>query len=160
MGAFKEIFTEQLSNLEIIGVSHLRALESMDQPPLEIDHLGDIQCGFPSPAADYIEKGLNLHDLIVKKPSATYFMRAKGDSMIDAGIYPDDFLIIDRSITPQSGHIIVASLNGELTLKRLSFHFGKPILIAENKKYKAITIEPDQDFQVFGVLTYNLHKHI
>ncbi len=156
MGAFKEIFTE----LEIIDISPLRTLETTNQPVLKIDYFGDIQCGFPSPASDYIEKGLNLHDLIVKKPSATYFMRAKGDSMIDAGIYPDDLLIIDRSITAQSGHIIVASLNGELTLKRLSYRFGRPILIAENKKYHAISIEPEQEFQVFGVLTYNLHKHI
>lgn len=126
----------------------------------EIIFFGDIECGFPSPAADYIEKGLNLHDLVVKKPAATFFMRAKGDSMIDAGIFPNDLLVIDKSITARSGHIIVASLNGELTLKRLSFHFGKPILIPENKNYKTITISEEEDFQIFGVLTYNLHQHL
>lgn len=127
---------------------------------IEVLYFGDIQCGFPSPAADYIEKGLNLHDFIVKKPAATFFMRAKGDSMVDAGIYPNDLLVIDRSITAKSGHIIVASINGEMTLKRLSYHFANPILIAENKKYKALTITKEMDFQVFGVLTCNLHLHI
>jgi DNA polymerase V len=124
-----------------------------------ISFFGVIQCGFPSPAAEYIENGLNLHDLVVKKPAATYFMRAMGDSMTGAGIYPNDVLVVDRSITAKSGHIIVASLDGELTLKRLSYHFGKPILIPENSKYRPITVSQEQDFQVFGVLTYNLHHH-
>jgi DNA polymerase V len=126
---------------------------------VEIFYFGDIQCGFPSPAADYIEKGLNLHDFVVKKPAATFFMRAKGDSMIDAGIYPNDLLVIDKSIAAKSGHVVVACLNGEMTLKRLSYHFDHPILIAENKKYKALTITKEMDFQVFGVLTCNLHLH-
>ncbi len=126
---------------------------------LNVAFIGDVQCGFPSPAADYIEKGLNLHDHLVKKPMATIFMRAKGDSMIEAGIYPNDILVIDRSISARSGHVIVASLNGELTLKRLSYHFGKPILIPENPKYKTIVVTEDSDFQVFGVLTHNIHSH-
>ncbi|MFZ3229420.1 MAG: translesion error-prone DNA polymerase V autoproteolytic subunit [Pseudobdellovibrio sp.] len=145
MGVFKEIYTEHVS--------------CADTEPAEVKHFGDIQCGFPSPATDYIEKGLNLHDFVVKKPAATFFMRAKGDSMIDAGIFPNDLLVIDRSIVAKSGHIIVASLNGEMTLKRLSYHFGNPILIAENKKFNAISILPEHDFQVFGVLTFNLHQH-
>ncbi len=128
--------------------------------PSSVDFFGLIQCGFPSPATDYIEKGLNLHDHIVKKPAATFFMRAAGDSMIDAGIYPDDILVIDRSISPRSGHIIAVNLNGEITLKRLSFHFGKPHLIAENQKYKIIAVKDTDDFQVFGVLTTSIHSHI
>lgn len=130
------------------------------QNNVEVLYFGDIQCGFPSPAADYIEKGLNLHDFVVKKPAATFFMRAKGDSMINAGIYPNDLLVIDKSINAKSGHIIVASLNGELTLKRLSYHLGHPVLIAENAKYKSFKITQDMDFQVFGVLTCNLHMHL
>lgn len=123
-----------------------------------IDFLGDIQCGFPSPAMDYIEQGLNLHDHVVKKPAATFFMRAKGDSMMDIGIYPNDILVIDRSINARTGHIVVASLNGEFTLKKLGQHQGQPILIPENKKYQSIVIKPEDDFQIFGVLTYNLHS--
>ena len=125
-----------------------------------IDFFGLIQCGFPSPATDYIEKGLNLHDHIVKKPAATFFMRAAGDSMIDAGIFPDDILVIDRSVDPRTGHIVVVQLNGEMTLKRLSYHFGKVHLIPENKKYKIIQVSDTDDFQIFGVLTHSIHAHL
>lgn len=126
----------------------------------DISFTGEIHCGFPSPATDYLEQGLNLHDLIVKKPAATFFMRAKGDSMIGAGIYPGDILVIDRSITAKKGNIIVASLNGEFTLKRLLYENNSPVLIAENAKYSPIRIKPDDDFQVFGVLICNLHLHL
>lgn len=122
--------------------------------------MGEISCGFPSPATDYLEQGLNLHHLIVKKPAATFFMRAKGDSMINIGIYPNDILVIDRSITAKKDHIVVASLNGEFTLKRLSYDQQTPILVAENKKYSPIRITPEDDFQIFGVLTCNLHWHL
>jgi len=169
MGALKELYTEQLLNVELINLRTHQAvsaeeflkLDSLKTPqPEQIHFFGDLQCGFPSPATDYIERGLDLHNYVVKKPAATFFMRAKGDSMVDAGIYPEDILVIDRSITPLSGHIVVASLNGEFTLKRLSYHFGKPILIAENKKYKAISVNEESDFQIFGVLTFNLHQHL
>ena len=127
-----------------------------------IDFFGEIPCGFPSPATDYIEKGLNLHDLVVKKPAATFFMRAKGDSMMGAGIFPNDILVIDRSIKPLNKHIIVAHINGEFTLKRLIYtaNSQQPILQAENPNYKSRPILPEDEFQVFGVLTYNLHSHL
>lgn len=115
---------------------------------------------FPSPATDYIESGLNLHDLIVKKPAATFFMRAKDASMLGVGIHPDDILVIDRSIMPIKDHIIVAILNGEFTLKRLGYDRQTPLLIAENKNYPTLRIKPEDDFQIFGVLTCNLHWHL
>ncbi|MFN9067614.1 MAG: LexA family protein, partial [Bdellovibrionales bacterium] len=120
--------------------------------------LGEIQCGFPSPAADYLEDQLNLHDYLIKKPAATFLMRAKGDSMVGAGIYPDDILIIDRSLTARSGNIIVASLNGDFTLKRLIQIHGTVILQPENPVYKPLTITPEMDFQIFGVVTFNVHR--
>lgn len=125
-----------------------------------ISFFGNIPCGFPSPATEYIENGLNLHELVVKKPAATFFMRAVGDSMIEAGIFSNDILVIDRSIKARSGQIVAASIDGEITLKRLSYHLGKVFLVPENKKYKPIEITEEQDFQIFGVLTYNLHQHI
>jgi DNA polymerase V len=166
MGAFKEIYIENdnsnnfTHNLEAINMSGFKTDSSLEVVSLEAHFYGDIQCGFPSPATDYLDKDLNLHDYVVKKPAATFFMRAKGDSMIDAGIFPNDLLVIDRSLLARSGHIVVASLNGELTLKRLSYHFGKPILIPENKNYKCISVSEEQDFQVFGVLTFNIHQHL
>lgn len=115
---------------------------------------------FPSPATDYIESDLNLHDLIVQKPAATFFMRAKDDSMICAGIYPEDILVIDRSITAMKGHVIVAALNGEFILRRLTYDRQTPLLIAENKNYSLLRIQPEDDFQIFGVLTCSLHRHL
>ena len=157
MGKIKETLNKLTFFSEAEGTHQYSC--SVAKNNIEILFFGDIQCGFPSPAADYIEKSLNLHDFIVKKPAATYFMRAKGDSMVDAGIYPNDLLVVDKSITAKSGHIVVASLNGEMTLKRLSYRAGLPILIAENKKYRALPITPEMEFQVFGVLTCNLHLH-
>lgn len=138
MGAFKELYGQQ--NVQIL-------------------FMGDVQCGFPSPATEYIESSLNLHEHVVKNPAATFFMRAVGDSMIDAGIYPGDILIVDRSIQAKTGHIVVASIDGEMTLKELSSQDGQVALLAANSKYKPILIRPGHDFQIFGVLTYNLHRH-
>ena len=108
---------------------------------------------------DYAEN-LNIQDYLIKKPAATFFMRAQGDSMTGIGIYPEDLLIVDRSITARSGHIVVASINGEFTLKRLCTKSGKNILYPENSKYKPIEISQDSEFQVFGVVIYNIHRLI
>lgn len=124
-----------------------------------IPFFGLIPCGFPSPASDYLDNTLNLHDLVVTKPSATYFMKASGDSMIGDGIYPDDVLVIDRSVAARSGHIVVASIGGEFLLKRLQSNGGQIYLVSSNPKYKPLLITNPDDLQIFGVLTYNLHKH-
>ena len=125
---------------------------------VEYPLMGDIQCGFPSPAADYLEDQLNLHDYLIKKPASTFLMRAKGDSMVGAGIYPDDILIVDRSIKARSGQVVVASLNGDFTLKRMVQINGSVVLCSENPIYKPMTITPEMDFQVFGVVTFNVHR--
>lgn len=121
---------------------------------------GLIPCGFPSPATEYVENNLNLHDYVVKKPAATYFMRAQGDSMIGLGIYPDDLLVIDRSITPRNGHIVVAQTDGAYALKQLRIINSIPYLYSANDKYKPIAIRNLDEFSIFGVLTFNLHCHI
>ncbi len=115
--------------------------------------------GFPSPATDYLEHELNLHHLVVKKPAATFFMKAANDSMLGAGIFSGDILVIDRSLTASAGHIVVANLDGELIVRRLCYKQGHPYLMAENKNYPPLAIRPENDFQIFGVLTYHLHKH-
>ncbi|MGZ8227493.1 MAG: LexA family protein, partial [Methylococcaceae bacterium] len=80
---------------------------------------GKVTAGFPSPGDDYIEKTLDLNELLIQKPAATFFARAEGLSMIDAGIFPNDVLVVDRSIEPAAGMIVICALNGELTVKRL-----------------------------------------
>jgi len=124
-------------------------------PPL---FLSAVQAGFPTPADSCIEENLNLHRLMVKNPAATFFLKVVGDSMTGAGIYTNDLLVVDRSITPQSGKIVVAVLNGEFTVKKLSFENGKWRLLADNPAYPALEITEGANFEVWGVVTYVVHK--
>lgn len=156
MGAYKEMITEVLTENSITNEQDQPSTESSDG----LNLLTLIPCGFPSPAAEYIENNLNLHDHLVKRPAATFFMRASGDSMTGLGIYPEDILVIDRSIKPRSGHVVVAAVNGEYTLKTLKIHEGKPYLMPANPNYKPIIIQNMEQLQIFGVLTHNIHKHI
>lgn len=112
-----------------------------------------VQCGFPSPAQDYIEQRLDIHDLIVKHPSATYFVRAAGDSMIDAGINDKDLLVVDCSRTAVHNDIVVASVDGEFTVKRLQL---RPTvqLNPMNSAYSPILIGSEETLDIFGVVTF------
>ncbi|WKJ91327.1 translesion error-prone DNA polymerase V autoproteolytic subunit [Methylomonas montana] len=97
-----------------------------------------VAAGFPSPADDYVEKSLDLNDLLVPKPAATFFVRAKGDSMLGAGIHPNDILVVDRSIEPIHGKVVICAINGELTVKRLVKDQKSWVLHAENTDYPDI----------------------
>ncbi len=117
-----------------------------------------VQAGFPSPAEDWVEDNLDLNEHLIKTQSATFCLRVKGDSMSGAGIYNGDLLIVDRSIEPRHGHTIIAVVEGELTVKYYH-HRGREIkLIPANPKFKAITINPDSEFSIWGVVTYSVHK--
>lgn len=113
-----------------------------------------VQCGFPTPAADYAEQDLSLTDYFVKNRDATLIIEARGDSMIDAGIYEGDILMIDRSVEPRPGDIVLAYLQGDFTLKRLEIVHGKPELHAQNSSGSYPVIRPGEydDFQIEGVL--------
>ncbi len=116
-----------------------------------------ISAGFPSPAADYMEKGLDLNEFLVDNPSSTFFVRVEGCSMTGAGINPDDILIVDRSIEPRNGSIVIAALDGEMTVKRLSIRQGGIYLMPENSEFDTIKVEDGQDFNVWGVVTACVH---
>jgi DNA polymerase V len=118
---------------------------------------GKVAAGFPSPADDYVEKTLDLNELLVQKPAATFFARAQGVSMIGAGIHHNDILIIDRSIEPVPGKIVVCALNGELTVKRLDLYNGQWKLKAENTDYPDIPLYEDLEMIVWGVVTNVIH---
>jgi DNA polymerase V len=118
---------------------------------------GKVAAGFPSPADDYIEKTLDLNELLVKKPAATFFARAQGESMLGAGIHPNDILVVDRSIDPVPGHIVICALNGELTVKRLNRDHGQWQLKAENSAYPDIVIYDDLELVIWGVVTNVIH---
>ena len=116
-----------------------------------------ISAGFPSPAEDYIELGIDLNKYLIKNPISTFFLRVSGNSMNKAGIYNNDLLIIDRSINPKPGHIVVALLDGEFTLKRLIKKQNNYYLKADKENYPAINLYEYIDIQIWGVAIYSIH---
>jgi DNA polymerase V len=116
-----------------------------------------VPAGFPSPAQDYEENRLDLNELCVQHPTATYFVRVSGDSMIGAGIHDGDLLVVDRSLAPKHGDIVIAGFHGELTVKRLEL---TPVvrLVPMNKHYPIITIPDDTDLDIHGVVLHSLHS--
>ena len=119
---------------------------------------GKVAAGFPSPADDYVEKTLDLNELLVQKPAATFFVRVQGESMLGAGIHPNDILIVDRSIEPVPGKIVICALNGELTVKRLERGNEHWQLKAENPAYADIIIHEELELVIWGVVTNVIHS--
>ena len=120
-------------------------------------YVSSISAGFPSPAEDHIDVSLNLNDYLVKHPSSTFYIYVKGDSMIGAGIYDGDLMVVDRSLEPQSNNVIVAVIDGEFTVKRIHKNNKQIYLLPDNKHYKRILIKKDMDFQIWGVVTHSIH---
>ncbi|PSN19642.1 peptidase S24 [filamentous cyanobacterium CCP5] len=116
-----------------------------------------LPAGFPSPAEDYAEGPLDLNQHLIVHPAATFFVRVKGDSMIGAGIHCGDLLIVDRALNPTSGSIVIAALDGELTVKRYHRSKGRVALLSENPAYPPIEIGREQDFAIWGVVTKAIH---
>ncbi len=119
--------------------------------------LSRISAGFPSPADDYVESRLSLDEHFVPRPEATFFLRVQGDSMIGAGIHDGDLLIVDKSLEPRHGSIVIAEVHGELTVKRLHHKAGKIALLAENPAYRAIPICEESQLVIWGVVTEVVH---
>ncbi|MCC5792725.1 MAG: translesion error-prone DNA polymerase V autoproteolytic subunit [Legionellaceae bacterium] len=117
-----------------------------------------VRAGFPSPADDYIEKQLDLNHHLIKHPAATFFVTASGDSMTGAGITSGDMLIVDRSLEATHGKIVIAAINGELTVKRLSRRNGKVQLLPENEQYEPIDINGEEELVIWGVVTHVIHQ--
>ncbi len=116
-----------------------------------------VPAGFPSPATDYCERKLDLNELCIKKPAATYFVRAEGDSMIEAGVFPGDVIVVDRSINAAHGDIVIASFNGELLLKKLETS-PTTRLVPMNSQHEPIVVPEDTDLEIFGVATTVIHS--
>lgn len=117
-----------------------------------------VAAGFPSPADDYVEKSLDLNEYLIKKPSATYFARASGQSMNRLGIFDQDLLIVDRSIQPQHGQIVVVAVDGELVCKVLDLHRSR--LLSANPNYPPIPITDHMDTVVEGVVIHSVRHHL
>ena len=121
-------------------------------------YLSPIPAGWPSPAEDYVETELDLHRLVVRNQASTFFLRATGDSMRDAGILSGDLLVVDRSVEANPGSIVIAALEGELTVKRLVCKKGRTWLAPENPAYSPIDITEHEDVHIWGVVTHALHS--
>ena len=117
-----------------------------------------ITAGFPSPAQDYIEGKLDLNEHLISHPASTFFVRVDGYSMIGAGIQPDDILIVDRALEAAHNRIVIAIVDGELTVKRLKIDGSDYYLMPENPDFAPIHIHEGIDFVIWGVVTYVIHK--
>lgn len=120
--------------------------------------LSEVPAGFPSPAEGYMDDALDLNDLLITHPAATFFVRVSGDSMHGAHISAGDVLVVDRAVEPKDRDIVVAVLEGEFTVKRIRKEGNRFFLAAENPNFAPIEVSNREDFQVWGVVTYVIHK--
>ena len=117
-----------------------------------------VKAGFPSPGDDYIEKNLDLNELLIRNPSATFFVKVEGDSMVNAGINSGDTLVVDKALEAKDKSVVIAHINGELTVKRIWLAKGKVFLNPENEEFSPIEVTEETDFDIWGVVTYVIHK--
>ncbi len=136
-------------------IENIFGFEHSNTPPQKLPlFIARVSAGFPSPADDFIDKNLDLNEFLIKHPAATFFVRVAGNSMINAGIRDGDLLIVDKALEPADNKIVVAALNGELTVKRIRKIKNKLFLAPENHDYQPIEIEPEAQFEVWGVVTH------
>lgn len=117
-----------------------------------------IRAGFPSPADDYVEDVIDLHELLIHHPAATFMLRVRGDSMVGTGIHDGDLLVVDRTLTPSHGRVVIAVLDGQLTVKRLWRRDDQVRLLAENPAYPPIEVGADQELVIWGVAIHVIHS--
>lgn len=119
-----------------------------------------VAAGFPSPAENYIEEKLNLDKHLIKNKESTFFVRVSGDSMINVGIFDNDILVVDRSLVPVRQSIVIASIDGELVVKKLAKDRIKKYfyLKSENKNYPDIRLNSNSDTIIWGIVTYTIHS--
>lgn len=121
-------------------------------------YMTQVAAGFPSPADDYIEGQLDLNEHLIRHPAATYFVRVRGDSMIRAGIHSGDILIVDRSLEPKDRSVVIACVDGELTVKRIRIRGRQVTLMPENGDYEPQPINGDNELEIWGVVIHVIHS--
>ena len=126
---------------------------------LEMPYISSgIKAGFPSPAADFDGSRISIDQVVVKNPTATFYAKANGNSMIGAGIDDGDILVIDKSIEPQDGKIAVCFIDGEFTVKRIKIQENSLLLLPENKLFEPIEVTQENYFIIWGIVTYVVKK--
>jgi DNA polymerase V len=117
-----------------------------------------VEAGFPSPADDYIDQSLDLNEYLIRHPAATFMVRVNGDSMAGGSINSGDILIVDRSLEPRSGNVVIAVLDGELTVKRYRRTDQGVVLMPDSEEWQPVHVTEDMDFAVWGVCTFAIHR--
>lgn len=139
-------------------VAEIRALAPDPAPALALVATAEAACGFPSPSQDYQTTEIDLNEHLMPNRVSTFIIRARGHSMVRAGIFDGDELIVDRSIRPEDGHVVVAVVDGEMTVKRLRIHPDGVVLSAENPRHPDIRLAELSELRVWGVVTRSLHR--
>ena len=139
-------------HVDMVAVPHLST------PYAGLLVLVPVSAGYPSPADDYLDGPLDLNQHLITHPTATFCVRVAGESMREAGIHSGDVLIVDRALIPRDGSVVIAVVNGELTVKRLSTRHGQLMLMPENPQYPPLPITEATAFDVWGVVTYVIHR--
>jgi len=138
-----------------VNITALAPADIRSRLPLPL-FLSKVAAGFPSPADDYLDGGLDLNEHLIEHPSATYFARADGDSMIELGIFCGDLLVVDRALQPSDGDVVVVAVDGQLTIKILDLAHAQ--LLPANKRYRPIAISPDTQVETEGVVIHTIHS--
>jgi DNA polymerase V len=142
-----------------LPVSVITALAERNPFQLLPLYLSKVSAGAPAPAEDDIADKVDIHHYLVKHPAATFLVRANGESMLNAGIHDNDLLVVDRSLAPTNGKIVIAAVDGELTVKRLQKSAnGHITLLAENPAYQSIEIQEGSEIHIWGVVTNVIHS--
>ncbi|MDC3032173.1 translesion error-prone DNA polymerase V autoproteolytic subunit [Bacteroidota bacterium] len=144
-------YLRKSNDLEVFSIDQEK---SLDIPFFD----NQVPAGFPSPAQDYIDLDLDLHNYLVKNPSSTFCVRVTGESMRDAGINSGDVMLVDRSLDPKNRSIVLAVVDNEFTVKRVNVSEEGLFLMPENADFNPIKITSEMNFQVWGVVTYIIHK--
>ncbi|NKB66066.1 MAG: translesion error-prone DNA polymerase V autoproteolytic subunit [Candidatus Latescibacteria bacterium] len=139
--------------LTVVDIAHF--LHTTIQPIPFFDC--QVPAGFPSPADDYLEQTLDLNELLIEHPVATFYVRVEGDSMEGAGIHSGDILVVDRALEPDHNRIIVALLDGAFTVKRMLRRQGRVFLAPDNPTLDILPVDESMNFEVWGVVTYAIH---
>ena len=121
-------------------------------------YLNSVYAGFPSPAGDYLEGEIDLNRYLINNPLATFIVKSQGNSMLQAGIHSGDLLIVDRSIKPKSNSIVVASIEGDLVVKRIKISEKEFLLSSDNKDYENVKINNESDIFIWGIVTKVIHN--
>jgi DNA polymerase V len=149
--------SDSLPSESALVVTDTYRAHSGQHRPLSV-FLSRVRAGFPSPADDYVEQRLDLNEHLIQRESSTFFVRVAGRSMEGAGIHDGDLLVVDRAVEPTDGAVVVAALDGELTVKRYRHREGQPVLVPENDAHAPISIEPGQELVVWGVVQHVIHE--